>query len=221
MIGDLERATFTNIEHQTLEFVIYTLMPWIVRWEQRLNMSLILAPQVYFTKFAVDGLLRGDVKTRFEAYQLGKRNGWLNSDEIRELEDMNPIPGGRGQEYTREANMVAVGSPGTGIAALDTRAKVLALNAALRVVRKETAALAKLAERNPDARAWEAGVHGMYAEHSSFIAGVLAIAPEEARRYAQERERAALEGGLKAVEAGEAESIATLAELALEERIAA
>ncbi len=110
-LRDLERATFSNIEQQGIEFVVYTLRPWLVRFEQRMNIEL-LSPQdriTHFVRFNVDGLLRGDIKTRFESYQLAKQNGWLNADEIRELEDMNPIPGGSGQEYWQPINIGVVG----------------------------------------------------------------------------------------------------------------
>lgn len=110
-LRDLERATFSNIEQQAIEFVVYTLRPWLVRLEQRLRIEL-LSPSdrlTHFIKFNVDGLLRGDIKTRFEAYQVAKQNGWLNADEIRELEDLNPIPGDKGQDYWQPVNLGVVG----------------------------------------------------------------------------------------------------------------
>lgn len=110
-LRDLDRATFSNIEQQAIEFVVYSLRPWIVRLEQRLKIEL-LSPQdrvTHFIKFNVDGLLRGDIQTRFAAYQIAKQNGWINSDEIRDLEEMNPIPGGQGQHYWQPANINVVG----------------------------------------------------------------------------------------------------------------
>lgn len=110
-LRDLERATFSNIEQQAIEFVVYSLRPWLVRFEQRLKIEL-LSPQdrvTHFIKFNVDGLLRGDIKTRYDAYQVAKQNGWLNADEIRELEDLNPIPAGKGQDYWQPANIGVVG----------------------------------------------------------------------------------------------------------------
>jgi len=114
-LRDLERATFSNIEQQGIEFVVYTLRPWLVRFEQRLKLEL-LSPQdrvAHFIKFNVDGLLRGDIKTRYEAYQIAKQNGWINTDEIRELEDMNPLPGGEGQDYWQPMNLGVVGADPT------------------------------------------------------------------------------------------------------------
>lgn len=93
MIGDLERATFTNIEHQGLEFVIHTLGPWLVRWEQAIGRDLIRRPDQYFVEHLVDGLLRGDIETRYKAYAVAVTNGWLTRNEVRRMENMNPLDG--------------------------------------------------------------------------------------------------------------------------------
>jgi hypothetical protein len=96
---------------RAIEFVVYTLRPWVVRFEQRLKIEL-LSPQdrvTHFIKFNVDGLLRGDIQTRYNAYHVAKQDGWLNADEIRELEDMNPIPNGKGEAYWQPVNMGEVG----------------------------------------------------------------------------------------------------------------
>ena len=94
MIGDLEHATFSNIEEQSLEFVKYTLDPWIIRWEQSLQKALLSESEKkqYFIKFNVDGLLRGDYASRMQGYATARQNGWMSANDIRELEDMNRIP---------------------------------------------------------------------------------------------------------------------------------
>lgn len=94
LIGDLEKATFSNIEHQGLEFVVHSLMPWLVRWEQRIASGLLsqLERQRYFVKFNVAGLLRGDLKSRYDAYHQAIADGWLTRNETRALEDLNPGP---------------------------------------------------------------------------------------------------------------------------------
>ena len=94
MIGDLEKSSFNNIEQQSLEYVKYTLNPWVVRWEQSLQKALINPAErgKYFIKFNVDGLLRGDYQSRMAGYSIGRQNGWLSSNDIREMENMNPIP---------------------------------------------------------------------------------------------------------------------------------
>lgn len=108
MIQNLDRATFSNIEQQSLEFVIHTIRPWLVRWEQSLTWKLLTPSErkAYLVEFLVDGLLRGDIKSRYEAYSIAKQNGWMNSDDIRELENQNPLKGGQGQIYYVPLNMI-------------------------------------------------------------------------------------------------------------------
>ncbi|MCM8710811.1 phage portal protein [Clostridium sp. SYSU_GA19001] len=109
LIGDLERATFSNIEHQSIDFVVHTIRPWLVRWEQAIQKALIPEEEraLYFTKFTVDGLLRGDFKTRMDGYAVGRQNGWYSANDIREFEDLNPIPEEMGGDlYLVNGNMM-------------------------------------------------------------------------------------------------------------------
>lgn len=108
MLADLERATFSNIEHQSIEFVTHTIRPWLVRWEQQMQKDLFTEEErkSFFVSHVIDGLLRGDIKSRYEAYSIGRQNGWLSADDIRELEDMNPLPDGQGKVYLLPLNMV-------------------------------------------------------------------------------------------------------------------
>ena len=94
MVGDLDKSSFSNIEQQSLEFVKYTLDPWVIRWEQSLQRSLLLLGEKgkYFIKLNVDGLLRGDYQSRMNGYAVGRQNGWFSANDIREMENMNPIP---------------------------------------------------------------------------------------------------------------------------------
>ena len=94
MVGDLDKSSFSNIEQQSLEFVKYTLDPWVIRWEQSLQRSLLLPGEKgkYFIKLNVDGLLRGDYQSRMTGYAVGRQNGWFSANDIREMENMNPIP---------------------------------------------------------------------------------------------------------------------------------
>lgn len=115
MIGDLERSTFSNIEQQSLEFVKYTLNPWCVRWEQAMNQQLLTQEEQgrYFVKFNVDGLMRGDYQSRMNGYAIGRQNGWLSANDIRELEDLNKIPPeAGGDEYLVNGNMLPVKDAG-------------------------------------------------------------------------------------------------------------
>ena len=94
MIGDLEKSSFNNIEQQSMEFVKYTLDPWVIRWEQAMQKALFLPEEkkLYFLKFNVNGLMRGDYESRMTGYSIGRQNGWLSANDIREMEDMNPVP---------------------------------------------------------------------------------------------------------------------------------
>lgn len=115
MVGDLEKSSFSNIEQQSLEFVKYTLDPWVVRWEQSLQSSLILPSEksTIFIKFNVDGLLRGDYQSRMNGYAVGRQNGWMSANDIRELEDMNRIPAEEGGDlYLVNGNMTKLADAG-------------------------------------------------------------------------------------------------------------
>jgi HK97 family phage portal protein len=115
MVGDLEKSSFSNIEQQSLEFVKYTLDPWVVRWEQALQQSLLLPSEKprYFVRFNVDGLLRGDYQSRMTGYATGRQNGWLSANDIRELEDMNRIPAEEGGDlYLVNGNMTKLAEAG-------------------------------------------------------------------------------------------------------------
>lgn len=109
LLGDLERATFSNIEQQSLDFVQRTLSPWIRRWEAAINNQLIGPRERFhiFSKFNVDAQLRGDIASRYSAYHVGLTDGFLSVNEVRELEDRNPIEGG--DEY-RQAESVFGGN---------------------------------------------------------------------------------------------------------------
>ena len=107
LIGSLERATFSNIEHQSIEFVTHSLRPWLVRWEQEIARKLFEPGEAYYAEHLVDGLLRGDTRTRYESYRIAREAGWLSVNEIRGLENMNPVPGG--DTYVQPLNMGTVG----------------------------------------------------------------------------------------------------------------
>lgn len=108
MIADLDRATFTNIEQMSLEFVVYTLMPWLTRFEQEIHRSLLTPAErkVYFVKFQLDALLRGDIQTRYAAYAQATQNGWMSINDVLELEDRNLIE--EGDEHLVQLSMVPI-----------------------------------------------------------------------------------------------------------------
>lgn len=94
MLADLEKSSFSNIEQQSLEFVKYTLDPWVIRWEQAMNRALLSQSEKLnvFTKFNVEGLLRGDYASRMSGYATAVNNGWMSVNEVRALEQMDMIP---------------------------------------------------------------------------------------------------------------------------------
>lgn len=109
MLADMERATFSNIEHQGLEYVTHTLRPWLVRIEQE-AMRQLLPPEIrgpYYYEHLVDGFLRGDIANRYKAYAVGRQWGWLSANDIRRMENMNAIEGG--DEYLVPLNMIEGG----------------------------------------------------------------------------------------------------------------
>ena len=115
MVGDLEKSSFSNIEQQSLEFVKYTLEPWLVRWEQSIQRTLFFAEEKkqYFTKFNVEGLLRGDYASRMSGYATARQNGWMSANDIRELENMDRIPAEDGGDlYLINGNMLPLGNAG-------------------------------------------------------------------------------------------------------------
>lgn len=109
MIGDLERATFSNIEQQSIDFVRNCVRPWAVRWEQRMNQVLLTPTErrTHFIAFNLDGLLRGDTAARYAAFAMGRQWGWLSPNDVRETEGLNPIP--NGDTYLSPLNMTPVG----------------------------------------------------------------------------------------------------------------
>jgi len=102
LLGSMSGATFSNIEHQQIEFVTHTLRPWLVRWEQEISRKLFIGDDFY-PEFVVDGLLRGDTKTRYESYRIAREAGWMSINEIRALENKSAIP--EGDTYIQPLNM--------------------------------------------------------------------------------------------------------------------
>ena len=115
MVGDLEKSSFSNIEQQSLEFVKYTLDPWVIRWEQSIQRSLLSKDEkaAYFVKFNLEGLLRGDYQSRMNGYAIGRQNGWMSTNDIRELENLDRIPEEEGGDlYLINGNMLPLKNAG-------------------------------------------------------------------------------------------------------------
>ena len=115
MVGDLEKSSFSNIEQQSLEFVKYTLDPWVIRWEQSIQRTLLTPEEKksYYVKFNVEGLLRGDYQSRMNGYAIGRQNGWMSANDIRELENLDRIPAEEGGDlYLINGNMLPMKNAG-------------------------------------------------------------------------------------------------------------
>ena len=115
MLADLEKSSFSNIEQQSLEFVKYTLDPWVIRWEQSMMRALLTDEEkkTLFVKFNVEGLLRGDYASRMSGYATARQNGWMSANDIRELENLDRIPSEEGGDlYLINGNMLPMRNAG-------------------------------------------------------------------------------------------------------------
>ena len=111
LVGDLEHATFSNIEHQSIDFAVHTIRPWLVRIEQSMNRALFSDEEKgrFYVQFNIDGLMRGDYKSRMEGYAIARQNGWMSANDIRALENQNPIPSEEGGDaYLVNGNMISI-----------------------------------------------------------------------------------------------------------------
>ena len=118
-LKDLSKMSYNSLEQMEISFVVDTLRPWLVRWEQQLNRKLIRPKDrgSYFFEHNVDGMLRGDQASRYTAYSVGRNWGWLSVNEIREKENMNPIDGG--DVYMQPMNMQSINTAPTAAPATD------------------------------------------------------------------------------------------------------
>lgn len=112
LVGDLDKATFSNIEQQSIEFEKFTIRPLVTKIEAALNASMLTEieqAQGYYFRFNTEALLRGDTKTRYDSYAVARQWGWMSANDIREIEDLNPIEGG--DIYLSPLNMVDTSNP--------------------------------------------------------------------------------------------------------------
>lgn len=156
-VGILDQATFSNIEQQSLEFVVDTLMPWLRLIEKSVGKVLIGSDEFYF-QFNVNSLLRGDTKTRFEAYATGRQWGWINVNEIRALENMNSI-GPAGDRYIEPLNMVEAGSDRDDQRQEDTQNALRVLHATVPRVRSTAEMVERAMDGKPPALKLVGGSH--------------------------------------------------------------
>ncbi len=218
LIGELDKAsTYASVEQFNIQYVVYCLLPRLVIWEQAIQRDLITNSR-YYAKFSVASLMRGDTASRYSAYTQAIQMGWMCPDEARAMEDLNPIPGGIGTTYWRQAALTPLsntggatvppaqepvdsGDDGTGSEPDNSalaRLEMLASAGADRCTRKEVAALRKMAQRDAVAN-YE--VEEFYAEQVEFVKQVLQLGDEQVvglRQHYWERAgefRAALRSG--------------------------
>jgi HK97 family phage portal protein len=182
-IGILSEAKWANIEHQQIDWVTDSVMPWCVRWEQTIARDLLLDDERYFVEHVIDMLLRGDTKSRYEAYGKGIQDGWLTRNEAREKENLNPIDGL--DTPLEPMNMAPAGSRRASQErgqSADARTQSIRTAAAERVARKEAAEL----QRAMRADVVSGAIAKLYDGHEHFVSEVMAVPLRVARAYCQE-----------------------------------
>lgn len=223
MLHSGKQPNYASIEQFAREFVDYTIRPWCIRWESRLDRDLIIEDDV-FAEHVLEGLLRGNFKDQVEAFAIAIMNGFMSENEVRSKLNLNPVPGldeprrsvnqDRGAEPRQTEDAVLLKQP-----AAPRRLRLIAHSAAARVVRRELATVTKEGERLAgDTEAWEAWVATFYSEHVAVVSRDLELEWSLARAYCTRHRDALLADGLAAAKTWETEATAELAALALEER---
>lgn len=187
LLAEYEKAaTYASVEQFGIQFVVHTIRPWLVRWEQRIKMDLFPQDDTYFAEFLVDGLLRGDIESRYRAYAIGRQNGWLSANHILELENMNPI-GAEGDITLVPLNMIPASSlvskpeqktgfreqrSAEGRRRLATSFEPLFAETEMRIIRREEADVMRAAKKmlkrrdDVDFKKW---LDEFYQEHQEFM----------------------------------------------------
>ncbi len=183
-IGILDRATFSNIEEQGLEFVTDTIQPWVVAIEQRIRKQLLLAPQRFLSEFLLDSLLRGRATERAEVLAMYVDHGIISQNEARAVENLNPIPGL--DTPRRSANIGSEPPPAAAVSAVSEQATRIADQAATRLIFKETTVVAKFAARTgTDRDALQIELRRFYDLHAKAIAQAMQIPLPEADAWCE------------------------------------
>lgn len=180
LLRESKTPTFASIEMFDLELVMHTFRPWAIRIEQAIMRDLILAPDVYFSEFLLEALLRADSASRAAFYASAITNGWMSRNEVRMRENLNPEPGL--ETFLEPLNM---GRANDRRQADGQRASAIVQEACSRLVRIELAAVGKLAQKHAtDAQAWNEGLREFYAEHAEKVCQTLRLPLPIAREYA-------------------------------------
>lgn len=231
MIQEQEKSTSwgTGVEQQQIGFVMFTMLPYFTKFEQKANKDLVVGDG-FFSEFLTESLLRGDIKSRFEAYNMAINGGWMNRSEVRIRENLNPGPPEL-EQFLQPGNMNPAGSfpasakpagqqallaSPSAAAASDPRARLLAREAAGRIVRKEQAAIEKAARRYADdGPGWEKWLGEFYREVAEELTEHMYVEPEAAQRYAGRHRDDIMFAGARISEAWGDEAAGELTELLL------
>lgn len=222
-IGILDHATFSNIEHMAIDYVVGTLRPWLVRWEQKIATDLILDLRL-FAEFLIDALLRGDAKSRWEAYALARNIGVLSANEIRAPENMNALEGSEGEDRWRPLNMARATDPTSAQLAAQRgsqaqatgRAALFAESLAVRLVQREVDRVGAAAKRfAADGDGWATWLEDFYAGHAMDVAKAFHVDEAAGHAYAMRQVRELKSAGIACMELWPADRPAELVELAL------
>ena len=176
MLAELDKATFSNIEHQSIDFVVHTIRPWLVRIEQTINRDLLTESERgrFYASHTVEGLLRGDTATRYEAYGKGITDGWMSRNEARSLENLNKVDGL--DEFIMPLNMSTTSE----------REQALLNNAVAAMAKKEFKALQVEADKlTPEE--FNDWLPEFYGRHSASMAESLATDKKEFNSYIEKR----------------------------------
>ena len=233
MIADLDRATFSNIEQQSLDFIMSTMTPWAERWEAAIEADLLFDEEGLEVEFDFANLMRGDRAARAAYYHSGILDGWLTRNEARVAENMNPLDGL--DEPLRPLNMVeeswaeeeeegaevepadtALPAPGETAddeSATDQRLRTLVSAVAGRIARKEAAALTRAHERGGNVTE---AVRAFYADHAGYVAESLGVSIEAAGAHCENMLKTPIDEGIEvALAAIEPRAVASLIAIGL------
>lgn len=222
MIGLLESGTvsYASVNTQSVDFVVYCLMPWLVGWEQALQRDLIVRKDSQFVEFLTASLLRGTTQERYLVYQIALENGIMTVNEVRRLENLNPRPGGDqwGMPTPQQRSLAQQARAVSDSPEANRLLESYAQDAAGRVVRREQGALARVAEKaGPDAHAWERGVEEFYGQqHVAFVRDAMKLPLSSAVAWCERQKYAVLSQGPSAAAAWNGAETRRLAELALD-----
>lgn len=229
MLNEKSTSWGSGIEEMMLEFVIGTLLPWAVRWDQAISRDLITDTSRYYTEHLFDALVRGNLKARYDAYAVGRNWGFLSVNDIRRRENMNPVEGG--DEYGQPPNSAASSMPPVEPpepeplptvpqsegARVNGHYLLLLQEAATRIIRKEMTAMSKAAKRCADDPAgWLAAIDEFYGDHAEYVARHLGMARRLADDYVLEQRMRLQISGVAAMADWETRRVSDLVARAME-----